>query len=132
MLPNVHRRSVKPMCPSVRWCNRTRFDIRFRGSRKGLILFNPSDFLGTITTTFNKCKPTEAADIQLVKRQVKAYTVNDRQYMYFIISLKIHYYIIKILYHKKFFFDFAMRSDIKNDALRANSFSVPVFRISVF
>jgi hypothetical protein len=47
------------------------------------VLSNLSDFLGIITTTFNKCKPTEAADIQLVKRQVKAYTVNGRQYMYF-------------------------------------------------
>jgi hypothetical protein len=46
-------------------------------------LSNLSDFLGIITTTFNKCKPTEAADIQLVKQQVKAYTVKGRQYMYF-------------------------------------------------
>jgi hypothetical protein len=46
------------------------------------ILSNLGDF-SDITTTFNTCKPIEAADIQLVKLQVKAYMVNGRQYMFF-------------------------------------------------
>jgi hypothetical protein len=42
-------------------------------NKKLLIL---SDWLGIITTTFKKCKPTEVEDIQLVKKQVVAYEIN--------------------------------------------------------
>ena len=41
-----------------------------------------SDWLGIITTTFKKCKPTKEEDIQLVKKQVVAYEINGH-YMYY-------------------------------------------------
>lgn len=46
-------------------------------------LSNLSDWLGIITTTFKKCKPTDDDNIRLITQQVKAYTVNGQQYMYF-------------------------------------------------
>jgi hypothetical protein len=42
-----------------------------------------SNWLGIITITFKKCKPTEKEDIQLVKKQVVAYGINGH-YMYYI------------------------------------------------